>query len=119
MDPSCLAAKIKYMLELQDKIALVTGGSRGIGAAVCLALAKAGVDVAVNYRARRDGAERICSEIQVVGRHAIAVQADASRSSAVKEMLSLVESEFGSVNILVNNSGIARPQQIEDITEAD
>lgn len=113
------AAIIKYMPELKDKIALVTGGSRGIGAAVCLALAKAGLHVAVNYRAQRAAAEKVCSEIRALGRRAIAVQADVSRSSAVKEMLSCVDSEFGSVSILVNNSGIARAQKIEDISETD
>lgn len=113
------AAIIKYMPELEDKITLVTGGSRGIGAAVCLALAKAGAHVAVNYHTRREAAERVCSEIQALGRRAIAVQADVSRSAAVNEMLSCVEHQFGSVSILVNNAGIARPQKIEDIREAD
>ena len=107
------------MPELKDKVALVTGGSRGIGSAVCLALAKAGALVAVNYRARQDAAERVRSEIQELGQRVITVQADVSRPAEVKEMHSQVEAELGAVSILVNNSGIARPQKIEDISEAD
>ena len=107
------------MDDLNGKVALVTGGSRGIGASVALALARAGADLAVNYRNRRDDAEKVCSEIKALGRRAHAVQADVSNSSAVQGMLSRIETELGSVNILVNNAGIARPQRIEDITESD
>jgi 3-oxoacyl-[acyl-carrier protein] reductase len=107
------------MPELEEKVALVTGGSRGIGGAVCLALAKAGARVAVNYRARHDAAENVRSQIQALGRPAITVQADVSRAAEVKSMISRVEGELGSVGILVNNSGIARPQKIEDISESD
>src|SRR5690242_16942076 len=99
------------MDDLNGKVALVTGGSRGIGASVALALAKAGADLAVNYRNRRDDAEKVCSEIKALGRRAHAVQADVSNSSAVQGMLSRIETELGSVNILVNNAGIARPQR--------
>lgn len=102
-----------------DRVALVTGGSRGIGAAVCLALARAGAHVAVNYRARADQAERVCSAILAIGRRVLAVEADVSRSAVVMEMVSRVERELGPVDILVNNAGIARPQRMEDITEAD
>jgi 3-oxoacyl-[acyl-carrier protein] reductase len=107
------------MQELENKIALVTGASRGIGAAAALALAKAGAHVAINYRARHDAAEKVCSEIRSLGRRAVAVQADVSQSAAVRQMLSTVESQLGPVGILVNNAGIARPQKIEDVTETD
>jgi len=107
------------MQGLGGKIALVTGGSRGIGAAVALALAKAGADLAVNYRDRQYGAQRVCSYIRALGRRALAVQADVANSAAVREMLSRIESGLGSANILVNNAGIARPKKIEDITETD
>ncbi len=107
------------MKALERKVALVTGASRGIGAAVALALAKAGADLTVNYRNRQEEAEKVCSEIRALGRRAFAVRADVSGSAAVGEMLSRVEAELGSVSILVNNAGIARPQKIEDITEAD
>src|SRR5262249_36294168 len=83
------------------------------------ALAKAGCDVAVNFRIRNEDAERICSEIRKLGRRAIPVQADVSQSNQVRKMSARVEQELGSVNILVNNAGMMRPQKPEDITEAD
>ena len=107
------------MNDLKGRIALVTGGSRGIGAAAALALAQAGAHVAVNYRVRREGAEEVCSQIRTMGQRTLAVQADVSKSSAVKEMLSKIEAELGSISILVNNAGMARPQKIEDIHETD
>lgn len=107
------------MPELKGRVALVTGGSRGIGKAVCLALAKTGAHVAVNYLSRSHEAEKVCSDIRACGGRALAVQADVSRSAAVQEMVSRTERELGPVNILVNNAGIARPQKINDITESD
>jgi len=104
---------------LQGKIALVTGGNRGIGAAVSLALAKAGCDVAVNFRERSADADRTCTEIRQIGRRAIAVQADVSHSDDVTTMVARVEHELGPVNILVNNAGMMRPRKPEEITEAD
>jgi len=104
---------------LNNKIALVTGGSRGIGAAVSVALAEAGCDVAVNFRSRRDEAEVILGRIRGLGRRAALVQADVSQAAAVNGMVAQIERELGVVSILVNNAGISRPQKIEDITEAD
>ena len=72
------------MTDLKNRIALVTGGSRGIGAAVAIALAEAGADVAVNYRERADAANTVCSEINEMGRKAIAVQADVSVAADVR-----------------------------------
>ena len=66
------------MKDLRDRVALVTGGSRGIGAAVAIALAGAGADVAINYRERADAANAVCGEIKNIGKKAIAVQADVS-----------------------------------------
>lgn len=104
---------------LERKIALVTGGNRGIGAAISLALARAGYDVAVNFRSRSEEAEKTCAEILRLGRRAIAVQADVSSSDQVKRMAERVERELGVVNILINNAAMIRPQKVEDITEAN
>jgi len=104
---------------LDRKIALVTGGNRGIGAAISLALAGAGYDVAVNFRSRSEEAEKTCAEILRLGRRAIAVQADVSSSDQVKRMAERVERELGVVNILINNAAMIRPQKVEDITEAN
>ena len=107
------------MDDLRGKIALVTGASRGIGAASAIALAKAGCDVGVHYRARGDEAEAVCAQIRGAGRRAFAVCADVSRAKEAQKMVSLVTDELGPISILVNNAGIARPQKIEDITEDD
>ena len=107
------------MEKLKEKIALVTGGNRGIGAAISLALAEAGSDVAVNFRMHAEEAEKICSKIRGLGRRAIAVQADVSSSDQVKKMAERIECELGAVNIVINNAAMIRPQKVEDITEAD
>ena len=107
------------METLNGKIALVTGGSRGIGAAVALALAGAGADIAVNFRTRSAEAEAVGAEIRKLGRRAVTIQADVSQSDQVRNMVGQIESELGAVNILVNNAGMARQIKPEDITEAD
>jgi 3-oxoacyl-[acyl-carrier protein] reductase len=104
---------------LKGRTALVTGGSRGIGAAICEALAKAGAAVAINCRERLDQANLLASEISRRGGRAIAVAADVSRRDAVAEMLARVASELGPVDILVNNAGIAIVRGIDDLTEDD
>lgn len=105
--------------ELTGKIALVTGGSRGIGRATALALAKAAADVAVNYQLREAGAQAVCQEIGGLGRRALAVKADVSLASEVARMVETVIKELGAIDILVNNAGISRPQPLSEITEQD
>jgi 3-oxoacyl-[acyl-carrier protein] reductase len=105
--------------DLTGKLALVTGASRGIGRAIAVALARAGADVAVNYRSREQEARDACGEIEGLGRRAIAVQADVSVAAEVARLLATVEAELGPVTILVNNAGITRPQSLAEITEAD
>ena len=104
---------------LNGKIALITGGSRGIGAAIVRALARAGCDIAVNFHVRVEDAEKVCHEICGLERRAIAVQADVSSSEQVKKMAERVERELGTVNILINNAAMIRPQEVVDISEAD
>jgi 3-oxoacyl-[acyl-carrier protein] reductase len=104
------------MADLQGKVALVTGASRGIGRAIAIALGRAGAAVAINYRVRAADAAETCA---AAGARAIAVGADVSVAGDVGRMMRTVEEELGPVDILVNNAGIARPQPIEEITETD
>ncbi|MBZ5684696.1 MAG: SDR family NAD(P)-dependent oxidoreductase [Acidobacteriia bacterium] len=107
------------MKDLKSRVALVTGGSRGIGAAVAIALAGAGCDVAVNYRERADAADGVCREITGMRRKAIAIQADVSVAADVKRMIGEVERQLGGIDILVNNAAIAHPRKLEEITETE
>lgn len=106
-------------MKLKDQIALVTGGSRGLGAAIAIALAEAGADVAVNFRTQKDKAEAVCARVQALGSRAIAVEADVSNAAGVEALAAQVEGALGAPAILVNNAGIARVQKIEEIGEAD
>jgi len=105
--------------DITGKIALVTGASRGIGRAIAIALARGGADVAINYRSREEEANAVALAIRELGRRSIAVRADVSRSDQVTRLIQTVESGLGSIGILVNNAGIARPQPLEQITEQD
>ena len=105
------------MIPLAGKIALVTGGSRGIGRACALALAQAGADLVVNYLERQGAAEEVCALVQSYGRRAYPFRADVSNSSEVKRMVQAVEQQMGGVDILVNNAGIARRYPWDQIPE--
>ena len=94
------------MGKLDGRPALVTGGSRGLGAAIALAFADEGADVAVNYIEREDKANEVVEAIRAKGRRAIAVQADCSREDDVQRMVDAVLAEFGEIRILMNNAGI-------------
>ncbi len=104
---------------LNTRVALVTGASRGIGRAVALALAAAGADVAVNYRQRAAEAGEVVAEIRATGRRALAIGADVSDSKSIGGMVGRIEQELGAVDILVNNAGIAIIRGIDDLTEAE
>ncbi len=105
--------------DLTGRVALVTGGSRGLGAAICVALARAGADVVINYLRHAEGALAVRAQVQAAGRRGLPVQADVSQAQAVAAMMAHVERELGPVQILVNNAGMIRPQPLEAITEAD
>jgi 3-oxoacyl-[acyl-carrier protein] reductase len=107
------------MSELAGKVALVTGASRGIGRAVAVALARAGADVAVNYRSREDAARETAGLVTGLGRRSLLVAADVSVSDEVTRLLAAVAAGLGPVDILVNNAGIARPLPLEQVTERD
>ena len=106
------------MEELTGRTALVTGGSRGIGRAIALALAQAGADVAVNYRMNAAEAEQVCGMIAKLGRRTVKVPADVSAAGDVARLVTATEAALGPVDILVNNAGIAPPVGIEALTEA-
>ena len=107
------------MSSLMSRVALVTGASRGIGAAVAVALAEAGADVAVNYRDRQAEAEVVAGRIRALGRRAVALKADVSDSIAVKALVESTVTALGPVDILVNNAGIGLRRGLDDLTEAD
>jgi 3-oxoacyl-[acyl-carrier protein] reductase len=104
---------------LHGRIALVTGGSRGIGAAISKALAGSGAAVAINYRERADEAKRLVEGIARAGGRAAAISADVSQTPAVAKMVERVKSELGPIDILINNAGIAITRGIDDLSEAD
>jgi 3-oxoacyl-[acyl-carrier protein] reductase len=107
------------MEELQGRVALVTGASRGIGRAIAIELAKCGVDVVINYLHRADDARAVDAEIRAMGRASLCVQADVSLAGDVERLVSVGDAQFGHIDILVNNAGIARPQPMDEITEQD
>lgn len=104
---------------LKHKRALVTGGSRGIGAAIVKRLAREGADVAFTYTRSPDQANKIADEAQSLGRRAIAIQADSTESSAVVAAVERTVAEFGGIDILVNNAGVLVFAPIDDLTLAD
>lgn len=107
------------MKRLQNRIALVTGGSRGIGEAIVLRLAEEGADVAINFTSTssRVLAEAVKSQVEALGQRAIVVQADVGKKSDVLRMFDQVEAELGPIDILVNNAGIAPFESFLKVTE--
>jgi len=93
--------------EMQGRVALVTGGSRGIGRAVCLQLARAGADIALNYVSQPDAASRTQDEVRALGRRCQAYQADVSDPQAVDGMIARIPQDLGPIDLLVTAAGIA------------
>ena len=108
--------KWKYTGKLEGKIALITGGSRGIGAAIAKRLAADGANVAITYTKGADAAASIVKEIERAGRKAIAIQADAADAKAVKAAVEKTVATFGRLDVLVNNAGTAIPKKFEETT---
>jgi 3-oxoacyl-[acyl-carrier protein] reductase len=102
-----------------DRVALVTGASRGIGRAVALALGECGAKIAVNFRSRTHEAEAVVAAIEARGGKAVAVAADVSVAAAVETMLATVAAQLGPVDLLINNAGVAIHRNIDDLSEAD
>ena len=107
------------MSDIKGKVALVTGGSRGIGKAIAVALAENGAIVAVNYVKKKEAAENVCEAIQKQGGKAVAVQADVSKSQDVSRMVQEAEEALGTIQILVNNAGVVHKDTLANLTEAD
>jgi 3-oxoacyl-[acyl-carrier protein] reductase len=107
------------MNKLIRKVAIVTGASKGIGAAVAKALAEAGAAVAVNYSSGKEGADRVVSEITSSGGKAIAIGGDVSKAGDVKRLFEETQKSFGSVDVLVNNAGVFKFEPLEEITEKE
>ena len=107
------------MSTLTNKIALVTGASRGIGATVARYLAAAGAKVVINYAGGKEAAEQLVNEIKEKGGDAIAVQADVSKSADVKNLFDTAIARYGKIDILVNNAGIMITKLLKDITDED
>ena len=106
-------------VELRGHTALVTGGSRGIGAAIVRMLADAGAAVAINYLEHSAEADALTKAIRDNGGRAVAVAADVSQADAVAKMVERATSELGPIDILVNNAGIAIAKGVDDLTEVD
>ncbi|KAJ3341433.1 hypothetical protein HDU93_004834 [Gonapodya sp. JEL0774] len=105
--------------DLRGRVALVTGGSRGIGAAICLLLAEAGADIAVNFRDQTEAADSVVSAVRRKGRRAIAVKADVSKRSDVTAMILLVSEQLGPIDVLINNAGVALVRTLDALTEQE
>ena len=106
------------MSKLDGKVAVVTGASKGIGAAIAKALAKDGAAVVVNYASSRTGADAVVAAITAAGGRATAVQADVSNAAQARGLIEAAVKEFGRLDILVNNSGVYEFAALAEVTEA-
>ncbi len=104
---------------LSGKVAIVTGASKGIGAAIAKGLAEAGASVVVNYSSSRPGAERVVAEIEKAGGKAVALHGSVAKAAEVKRLFVEAHEAYGRLDILVNNAGVYAFHPIEDVTEAE
>lgn len=104
-------------LKLKDKVAVVTGASKGIGAGIAKAFANAGAKVVVNYASSKEGAEKVVKEITKNGGIAIAVQGDVTKSADIKRLFDKTKNAFGQLDILVNNAGVFTFEPLAAVTE--
>lgn len=107
------------MNTLNQKVILVTGASRGIGATIARQLATAGAKVIVNYAGNKEAAENVVSAIKEQGGEAIALQADVSKAEEVKKLFDEAIAHYGRIDVLVNNAGVMITKQIKDTTDEE
>jgi 3-oxoacyl-[acyl-carrier protein] reductase len=105
--------------KLQGKVAVVTGASKGIGAAISKALAAEGAAVVVNYSSSKEGAERVVADIIKQGGKAVAVQGDVARAADVERIFAETKKTFGRLDVLVNNAGVYQFAPLEQVTEEE
>ncbi len=105
------------MGRLENKVAVVTGGSRGIGRAICLAFAKEGADVVVNYATKEQSAQEVVDIIKQMGRRALSVKGNVAVKQDVEKIIKTAIDNFGKIDILVNNAGAVRPNMLHKMTE--
>jgi 3-oxoacyl-[acyl-carrier protein] reductase len=105
------------MSKLKDKVAIVTGASKGIGASIAKQFAREGATVVVNYASSKQGADKVVDEITSKGGKAIAIQADFSKPADVDRLFVETEKAFGKLDILVNNAGVYEFSPVEEVTE--
>ena len=102
---------------LSGKIALVTGASRGIGKAIAIELARDGADIIINYHHNEEEAMEVVSEIEKLGRKAVALKADVGDFDQVSKMCGIIKEKFGRLNIVVNNAGITMDRSIKKMSQ--
>jgi len=106
-------------MDIQKKVALVTGAARGIGRGIAIGLAKEGANVIVNYRSRPDAAEEVVEEIRKMGQEALSLKADVANEAEVRAMIDLAVKKIGSIDILINNAAIHRGGRVQKLPLED
>ena len=107
------------MSKLKNKVAVVTGASKGIGASIAKGLAAEGASVVVNYASSKEGAERVVAEIKEKGGKAVAIQGDVARAADVERLFAGTKKAFGKLDVLVNNAGVFQFMPLGEITEEE
>ncbi|PYT24219.1 MAG: oxidoreductase, partial [Acidobacteria bacterium] len=105
------------MSKLKNRVAVVTGASKGIGAGIAKSLAAEGASVVVNYSSSKEGAERVVAEIVKKGGRAVAVQGDVSKTADVQRLFAETQKAFGTLDVLVNNAGVYEFAALGEVTE--
>jgi len=116
-NPGYIPHRKGVLMKLEGKVALVTGSSRGVGKAVALGFAASGADVVINYTSNQNAADNVVTEVQSMGRSAVAVKADVAVKTDVERLVNTAAEKFGKLDILVNNAGFTRPAMMVKMSE--